>query len=268
MELLKYPRTQHIEGSRLQAGDEDLDSIPFSAIKGRHVVVEEKLDGANSGISFSPDGKLLIQSRGHFLTGGQREKHFNLLKTWAHTHASTLYDVLGTRYIAYGEWLFAKHTIFYDALPHYWLEFDVFDKELKHFLSTDRRKSLLASTAVSISAVPVLFQGELQSSTQLTNLLVRSHYVTDQRIDNLAEACRIREIDEQRTLEETDTSPLMEGLYIKVEEDGVVNERYKFVRHTFLATVMQSGSHWLNRPIIPNGLSGSEDLLFRQETES
>ncbi|MBY0548601.1 MAG: RNA ligase family protein [Candidatus Obscuribacterales bacterium] len=268
MELLKYPRTHHIEGSRLQAGDEDLDSIPFSAIKGRHIVVEEKLDGANSGISFSADGKLLIQSRGHFLTGGPREKHFNLLKTWANTHACALHDVLGTRYIAYGEWLYAKHTIFYDALPHYWLEFDVFDKEHKQFLSTDRRKSLLGATAVPISAVPVLFQGELQSSRQLTNLLVRSNYVTDQRSDNLAETCRMREIDEQRTLEETDSSPLMEGLYIKVEENGVVKERYKFVRHTFLATVTQSGSHWLNRPIIPNRLIGAEDLLFRQETGS
>jgi hypothetical protein len=30
--MYKYPRTPHIEGSRLQPGDEDLDSVPFSAI--------------------------------------------------------------------------------------------------------------------------------------------------------------------------------------------------------------------------------------------
>ena len=30
--MYKYPRTPHMEGSRLQPGDEDLDSVPFSVI--------------------------------------------------------------------------------------------------------------------------------------------------------------------------------------------------------------------------------------------
>jgi len=37
--LVKYPRTCHIEGSRLQPGDEDLDATPFAAIAGRDLVV-------------------------------------------------------------------------------------------------------------------------------------------------------------------------------------------------------------------------------------
>ena len=68
--LKKYPRTPHLEGSRLQPGDEDLSQVPFSYIKGKHLVVEEKIDGANTAISFSEDGELLLQSRGHYLTGG------------------------------------------------------------------------------------------------------------------------------------------------------------------------------------------------------
>lgn len=40
--LKKYPRTPHLEGSRLQPGDEDLSQVPFSYIKGKHLVVEEK----------------------------------------------------------------------------------------------------------------------------------------------------------------------------------------------------------------------------------
>src|SRR5687768_4625168 len=86
-ELFKYPRTHHIEGSRLQPGDEDLDAVPFEEIQGRYLVVEEKMDGANAAISFSPERKLLLQSRGHYLTGGGRERHFNMFKTWANTHA-------------------------------------------------------------------------------------------------------------------------------------------------------------------------------------
>ena len=34
----KYPRTPHIEGSRLQPGDEDLSQIPFDVIRNRHLV--------------------------------------------------------------------------------------------------------------------------------------------------------------------------------------------------------------------------------------
>jgi hypothetical protein len=50
--IKKYPRTPHIQGSRLQPGDEDLSQIQFKDIAGRHMVLEEKVDGANSAISF------------------------------------------------------------------------------------------------------------------------------------------------------------------------------------------------------------------------
>ena len=47
----------------------------------------------------------------------------------------------------------------------------------------------------------------------------------------------------------------MEGLYIKAEESNKVAERFKYVRADFLTTVLDSGSHWLRRPIVPNILS-------------
>ena len=72
LKMLKYPRTPHIQGSRIQPGDEDLSQITFRVIAGRRIVVEEKCDGANSAVSFDTDGSLLLQSRGHYLTGGAR----------------------------------------------------------------------------------------------------------------------------------------------------------------------------------------------------
>ena len=35
IQLKKYPRTPHLEGSRLQPGDEDLTQVPFSVIRDR-----------------------------------------------------------------------------------------------------------------------------------------------------------------------------------------------------------------------------------------
>ena len=80
--IYKYPRTRHIEGSGIQAGDDDLQVARWSELAGKHLVVEEKMDGANCGVSFDTDYSLLLQSRGHYLTGGPREKQFDLLKQW------------------------------------------------------------------------------------------------------------------------------------------------------------------------------------------
>ena len=95
--IIKYPRTQHLEGSRLQKGDEDLSQVPFSRILGKHIVIEEKIDGANTAVSFDGDGNLLLQSRGHYLHGGHRERHYNLFKSWANQYENEFFDVLGCR---------------------------------------------------------------------------------------------------------------------------------------------------------------------------
>ena len=59
----------------------------------------------------------------------------------------------------------------------------------------------------------------------------------------------------------------MEGLYIKVEENGEVVERMKFVRASFLQTVDASETHWLERPIVPNKLAVPIDSLFEVSYE-
>ena len=139
--IVKYPRTPHLSGSRIQPGDEELPVIAREALGGRSLVIEEKLDGSNSGISFDDDRALILQSRGHALTGGSRERQFNLLKRWANHHVAALREILGRRYVMYGEWLYARHTIAYDQLPHYFIEFDILDRDNGEFLSTERRAS-------------------------------------------------------------------------------------------------------------------------------
>lgn len=256
--ILKYPRTHHLQGSRLQAGDEDLDSVPFATLRGRHLVIEEKVDGANAGLRFDPEGQLLLQSRGHYLTGGGRERHFAQLKTWAAAHHEALYAALGSRYVLYGEWVYAKHTIFYDALPHYLLEFDVYDTTDEVFLSTPRRRALLE--AAPVVSVPVLAEGALADPSTMVDLVGPSNFIRPGHLDRLAVQATRSGARVERTLEDTDPSVTMEGLYVKVEEDGQVLERYKWVRASFLAKVVASDSHWQSRPIVPNLLAEGVDL--------
>lgn len=259
-QILKYPRTPHIQGSRLQAGDEDLSATPFHEIAGKYLVVEEKMDGANAAISFSEEGELRLQSRGHYLTGGPREKHFALFKTWAHTYALQLYEVLRSRYIMYGEWLYAKHTIFYTDLPHYFLEFDIYDLEEKIFLSTQKREKFLQPLHFVVP-VKVLFEGTLQSQKALEALVGPSFFIKSGHMEVLRNLSIKQGLKPDQVIQETDYSINMEGLYIKVEDENKVLERYKWVRHDFLQTALNSGSHWLDRPIIPNQLVEGVDLF-------
>jgi len=254
--MRKYPRTPHIEGSRLQPGDEDLSQIPFESVAGRHAVIEEKIDGANSAVSFDADGKVLLQSRGHYLTGGYRERHYNLMKQWANTHAAEFFSVLGSRYIMYGEWMYAKHSIFYDALPDYFMEFDIFDRETGTFLDTARRREMTAK--MPVSSVPVLFEGKLTTKAAMLKLIGPSNYITAAHTDKLRAVSERLGLDPERQCRETDPSNLMEGLYIKLEEDGAVQQRVKFVRASFLQCVEASETHWLDRPIVPNQLAKTE----------
>src|SRR5688500_6209480 len=202
MDIVKYPRTRHVEGSRLQAGDHDLDAVPFAELRGRHLVVEEKLDGANAGISFTADGDLRLQSRGHVLVGGFRERHFDLFKTWAARHRDALWSVLGEHYTLYGEWVFAKHTVFYDELPHFFLEFDVLDRRTGEFLDTPRRRELLAGTPVC--SVPVIHEGALGSLDELRGLVAPSLYKSASWRDRLREQAAREDLDVERAVLETD----------------------------------------------------------------
>jgi hypothetical protein len=256
--LHKYPRTRHLQGSRLQPGDEDLEAAAFAEIEGRPLVVEEKLDGANSGVSFDDEGQLWLQSRGHHLVGGYRERHFDLFKTWATCHQGVLHEVLGSRYVMYGEWLYAKHTVFYDRLPHYFMEFDVLDLHTGRFLSTARRRELLEGTPVV--SVPVVHEGTTPSIEALARRVAPSLYKSDDGWQVLRRTAADADLDVERVEQQTDPSPLAEGLYVKVEEGGEVTARYKWIRASFLTSVVDAGGHWLDRPIVPNRLAPGVDL--------
>lgn len=262
-QILKYPRTQHIEGSKEQWGDEDLNMVPGKELKGKYLVVEEKMDGANCAVSFFDEGQMVLQSRGHELTGGPREKHFNLFKTWANMHIGRLWELLGTRYIMYGEWMYAKHTIYYDALPHYFLEFDIYDRENQAFLSTERRKEMLKNFRF-IHSVRILHTGIVNDPDILPGFLGPSYAITQKNRDNLIADVTGLGLNVERVIRETDLDQTMEGLYIKEENSDIVLNRYKYVRGSFLSAVMNSEGHWLNRPIVPNRLINKQ-VMYEME---
>lgn len=264
MEIFKYPRTRHVEGSRLQAGDEDLDQVPLSELYGKHLVIESKEDGANSGISFINE-ELKLQSRGHFLTGGPREAQFQLFKQWANTFQDDWYLALGDKYVAYGEWLYSKHTVYYDQLPHYWMEFDILDKEKStkdnlFFLDTPSRHALLQG--IKYCPVKVLWSGTFTKDIKLADFIGYSYFKSKNWKEAIKSQVNSLKYDYDLIWKHTDHSDLMEGLYLKWEEDGQVKGRYKFVREDFVSLLTNNDMHHINLPIVPNKLAEGVDLFI------
>jgi len=262
-QIFKYPRTRHLEGSKEQKGDEDLKCVRFDEIRGKYLVLEEKVDGANCGISFSGDGKMFLQSRGHFLNGGYGERQFDLFKLWAGCYEDSLRSLLGDRYVMYGEWLYAKHTVFYDRLPHYFMEFDIFDKKEERFFSTRKRRELLEESSF-IRSVRVLAEGSCEALEDIKKWIGPSPFISGDPERSLREQCKRNGADAGLTIRQTDLTGVMEGIYIKVEDGDYVTDRLKFVRGSFLNTILDSESHWVNRPIVPNRLADGVDLFDLQ----
>lgn len=266
--LIKFPRTKHICGSNVQSGDEDLDVVQFEELKGKNIVIESKIDGGNVGLS-SVDHNLMLQCRGHYLTGKGDLPQFEQFKTWAKTWKNEFVDFLGDDYIMYGEWMSNFHSVYYDLLPHYFMEFDIFDKVNKVFLSTERRKELLEYLPVKIESVKVLKEGKFDKLEDIISLVGISSFISEHAYDDLK-----KEMEEKRFPEEQmniilklNEKRLMEGLYIKWEEDGIVKGRYKYVRKEFVQSIKDGGQHWMDRPQISNRLKNGCSLFDPKETK-
>ncbi len=259
MSIIKYPRTVHIAGSRKSGDDFELTDEPFeTALQGKYVIYEYKIDGSNCGISFEDD-RMILQSRGHELRGGPREKEFQQLRMWAGRFKHDLFDVLGNRYIFYAENLFAKHTVFYDNLPHYIFEFDIFDKEKQYFLSTKARRRVLEG--LDYEAVPIAYAGLATTLEHLKSFIQPSFYKTHNWKENLRKQADSIGVDYNLVEAQTDMSEEDEGIYIKVENEEETIGRYKFVRASFTNSILNQGSHWHDRPILPNLLADGISIL-------
>jgi hypothetical protein len=233
-DFIKYPRTPHLFGSKGTDDDKHLGRRESEAfIADPSLVVEEKLDGTNVGIHFTTRGRLVLQCRGHEITEGMHPQ-YDLFKQWTSVKRPVLEAILGNRFILYGEWMYAKHSVHYRALPHYFFEFDLYDKDAAQFLDLATRLRMLDGTG--FHTVPVLHRGPATAET-LRALIGPSAF--DSAFDNPATAR---------------TDYMMEGLYARTEAGGFVTGRAKMVRPEFVEKVKQS-EHWQHQAMVPNQLA-------------
>ncbi len=238
-EFVKYPRTPHLFGSRGTDDDKHLSPRDTAAaLADPSLVVEEKLDGTNVGLHLTAAGRLVLQCRGHEITAGMHPQ-YDLFKQWATGTRPVLEAMLGDRFILFGEWLYARHSVHYRALPHYFFEFDIYDKTAGAFLDLEQRLAMLEGTG--IHTVPVLHRGAI-AEAELRALVGPSRF--DSAFDNPLTGR---------------TDDVMEGLYLRTEAGGRVTARAKFVRPEFVEKVKQS-EHWQHQAMVPNRLAAGAGI--------
>jgi hypothetical protein len=238
-DFIKYPRTPHLFGSKGTDDDKHFGRKESEAfIADESLIVEEKLDGTNVGIHFNSRGRMVLQCRGHEITEGMHPQ-YDLFKKWTSVKRPVLEAMLGGQFILYGEWLYAKHSVHYRKLPHYFFEFDIYDKDAAQFLDLDTRLQMLDGTG--LQTVPVIHRGRVTAG-ELQSLIGPSAF--DSAFDNPTTASN---------------DQLMEGLYLRTEAGGHVTGRAKMVRPEFVEKVKQS-DHWQHQAMVPNELADGADI--------
>lgn len=225
-DFFRFPHTPHLAwlGEGTPRDDKVLLTNDVTALLAGNVVVEEKLDGANVGLSLAPDGGLRAQNRGQYLA----EPHagqFARLPAWLAQHSASLCAVLKPNLILFGEWCAARHSLDYAALPDWFLLFDVYDHCIGSFFSSSRRNALAISAG--LITVPQVLHGKT-TVTALKQLVA-------------TKPSRYRE------------GPL-EGVVVRRESPEWCEARAKLVRPDFVQTI---NTHWRKRSIEWNGIGYS-----------
>lgn len=216
--LIKFPRTAHLFDTGAATTD-DLVLRQAPRVTSSEVVITEKVDGANMGLSLDASGyNVVVQNRSHLVVSNSHAQ-FRQLDAFLEAHRSALRRVLlrdplfPERYILYGEWLAATHSIHYTQLRSLFYAYDLFDRVNHCFMARETLSSMLQDDP-KMPLVPVLYRGSvLPNDAELMKTAQHESALYEGKV---------------------------EGIYIKWEAAGIVKERAKVVRGDFLA----GNEHW------------------------
>lgn len=225
-DFFRFPRISHLAalGTEINRDDKVLSAQEADALLSGEVVIEEKLDGANLGLSVGPEGYLRLQNRGQYLMPPYLGQ-FDKANIWLEFRRDRLISELGHALILFGEWCAARHSLAYDSLPDWFVVFDVFDKEAGRFWCSSRCNAL--SLRLGLPVVPRIGSGR-------TTLADLKRLIATQ-------TSRFR------------TGPL-EGIVIRRESADWLDARAKLVRPEFTQAI---GEHWRRRQIEWNRQKGA-----------
>ena len=143
MKRYKYPRTYHFPFSPGRSADDKIfnDFEPY--FKDKQIVITEKMDGENTTIY-----KDYCHARS--IDSTHRDYH-----SWLLNYIRNFQYMLNDNERICGEYLFAKHSIYYNNLPSYFMVFSIWNDE--NCLSWE--DTIKRTNELGLITVPVLYEG-------------------------------------------------------------------------------------------------------------
>lgn len=235
--FIKYPRTPHISdagGTGVSRDDLLMSQADADAwVRGCLIVVEEKIDGSNLGISLASDYSPRFQNRSHFVSVESASQWKGLDRWWRENSPGLCQVLIPERHVLFGEWMALQHSILYTKLPAYFVAFDVYDKVEEKFMSRSALAEFLEPTGIPI--IHKIHQAEFQSAMELLVFLdTRSAYGARREVTAETDSC-------------------VEGIYIRVDNGAWLEKRCKLVRPDFIQGIT---AHWSSRESVKNRLAG------------
>jgi hypothetical protein len=183
--LDEFPRTKHLfNWSKAGKSDEFASSYVLKEVLQRRVLIEEKLDGTNIGISVH-NGIPMIRNRSKQLHLDEKGRGtFQLSTAWGYCYDNIekIEQITENgKYILFGEWLYVRHTIPYDSLPSYFISYALFDRVHKTFV--EKEDFLSRAEKAKIETPHIRWNGKNLSETILKTMLKqRSSYVLNKNV--------------------------------------------------------------------------------------
>ncbi len=219
--MYKFPRTPHLAilDSSSVRDDKVFTNHERANFLEHEITLEEKIDGANLGISFDEEGNVVLQNRGNFIHEPYMGQ-WKDIKSWLEVRLDDLFDALGTDKIVFGEWCYAIHSIEYNSLPDWFIAFDVFDKKEARFLSIKRRNAIVEKAGLHV-----------------IRQIARGVFSLDEIVDFMGKSAY--------------GEGLIEGIYLRADDGDWLKQRAKLVRTEFTQAIE---THWSKMPLRLNGL--------------
>jgi atypical dual specificity phosphatase len=205
-----YPRIPHLDKSISNMTHDDIQleskvQFPITCW------VQEKVDGANCGVSWTSGP--VLRNRNNILKKGYIDKEtpaklqFRSAWNWLHDHGADIRKISNecmSPVTIYGEWLVAQHSMNYDKLPDWFLAYDIYSVEDVKFLAPSIVEDLLSKTDIK---------------------WIKSHKVTFNNINEIV----------QWSEKPSDyRNGVREGIVIKLDDGKFVTESFKVVNRHFV----------------------------------
>ena len=208
--IIKYPRTPHLPWS-LGRSDDDiaLDSIQHLE-QLQDVMVTEKLDGENTTLYHDYLHARSIDSKSH------------PSRDWIKQFHATIRLNIPEEFRICGENLYAKHSIFYDALTTYFYVFAIFQEDT--CLSWNETTEWCQ--LIGLETVPVLYRGKRDEEVIKACWTGKSVFGNEQ-----------------------------EGFVVRNANSFKFEEFQKNIAKYVRANHVTTDQHWMNEAIRPNRLA-------------